>query len=187
MKDTERDAPVFPKVIFPTCKYDKLNSINFVCIGEVTEISWIPQNNLHLKPTIECLDTTRSKWEHVFLLYFFFCFSPFFNLLILSWGQTCRLLLVVLWLFLGVFLKIKTILLNKSRKNYVITVLYHVLMAMRRQVSYSLKTAVRTWQPLPFCQHLHQSDDSHLTVGSTNHTEEQLCGRGKGQVTTLIH
>lgn len=48
-----------------------------------------------------------------------------------------------------------------------------VLPAFPHQLIHRLRTAIRTWQPLPICQHLHQSDDSHLTVGSTDHTKEQ--------------
>lgn len=54
---------------------------------------------------------------------------------------------------------------------------------MKKTVSYSLSAAVRTWQPPPFFQHLHQSDDSHLTVTPTNHAEEELRGQGQEQVT----
>lgn len=46
-----------------------------------------------------------------------------------------------------------------------------------RNVPYRLRTAVGTRQPLPFRQHLHQSDDGHLAMGFADHAEEELRGR----------
>lgn len=51
-----------------------------------------------------------------------------------------------------------------------------------KTVPYRLGTALWARQPPPLLQHLHQADDGHLTVGSTNHTEEELCGGGQGEV-----
>lgn len=50
-------------------------------------------------------------------------------------------------------------------------------------VSYRLRTALRTGQPPPFFQNVHQSHDSHLTLRRANHVEEALRRRGQGQVT----
>lgn len=52
-----------------------------------------------------------------------------------------------------------------------------------RRFSYRFRTAFRTGQPLPFCQRLHQSHYSHLTLRGADHVEEALRGRGQGQVT----
>lgn len=43
--------------------------------------------------------------------------------------------------------------------------------------TYRLRTALRTRQPPLSLQHLHQADDGHLSLSSTNHIKEELHGR----------
>lgn len=45
--------------------------------------------------------------------------------------------------------------------------------------SYRLRTAVRTGQPPPFIQHLHQTHDRHLTLRPADHVQETLHGQNQ--------
>lgn len=49
--------------------------------------------------------------------------------------------------------------------------LRRMLPASAHQLVHMLRTALGAWQPPSFLQHLHQTDDCHLTVSSTNHIE----------------
>lgn len=52
-----------------------------------------------------------------------------------------------------------------------------MLLDFKEGASYRLRTAVRTGQPPPFVQHLHQTHDCHLTLSPADHVQETLQGQ----------
>lgn len=57
-------------------------------------------------------------------------------------------------------------------------------LCFKEGASYRLRTAVRTGQPPPFVQHLHQTHDRHLTLSPADHVQETL--RGQNQADSLL-
>lgn len=50
---------------------------------------------------------------------------------------------------------------------------------LKEGASHRLRTAVRTGQPPPLIQHLHQTHDRHLTLGPADHVQETLQGQNQ--------